>query len=201
MSKSRARNASGQFTKKRSGGGTKKRRSKSKALARRGSTAPATRSRSSSVARRGSTQVRRRRSSGGGLMVGGGVVNGTIRTLKHDAPEYVASGLYGYVTAGPPLNANGEASLAFKAREYLDKVPTWSKIGKPASHGVLAIAVGIAVGGKYRRYFGLAAKAALHRAAFNVGSTGFDVEKAAQLAGDDDNVHLAGDITDADVVG
>lgn len=197
MAKTRARNAKGQFQKKSS-----HRRSKSKALARRGSTAVAKRSHGSrSVARRGSTQVKRRRRHGG-TFSGGGVLNGTIRELKGMAPELIADAAYAYVTLAPATNAAGETSLAAKLREYLDKVPTWDKIGRPASHGVLGIGVAIALGGKFRRPLGLFAKAALHVAAHNLGVVAFDYEQAATMAGDGgaESVHLAGEVTDAEVM-
>lgn len=134
---------------------------------------------------------------------GGGGTSGAIRELKSMAPELMASGAYGYATQAPAVDAKGEKTMAGQAREILEKIPTWDQIGKPASHGlffIFAPAV-FGIGGKPRRIAGLLAKAALHKAAGNLGATAFDLEAAAKL-GDDEmgDVHLSGDISDADVV-
>lgn len=166
-----------------------------KAIARRkGGGKPAKRSASSS-------KPARRASGGGGkparrgrrsVRISGGVLNTTVRELKAMGPELGGALAYGFIT-------KASTPTAVKIRAYVDKVPTWDRIGKPASHGVLLLAGGIAVGGKARRLAGLLAKAALFRAMDNVGATALDLEAAAKLSGDDD-VHLAGEISDADVI-
>jgi len=174
-----------------------------KAVARRKSSGHKSvkRSKPSSPARRASggggvTKVTRRRR---GVTVGGGVVNGSIRELKAMGPELVASAAYGLVTSSAA--ASNSESIAGKVHALIVKVPTWDKIGKPASHGILALGVGIAAGGKIRRVLGLLAKAALHRASYNFGASGLNIEAAAGLGDDDDHVHLAGEIDDAEIVG
>ena len=140
-----------------------------------------------------------RRRSGGG----GGGINAGVRELKAMAPELMAAAGYGFMTKAPAVDAKGEKTIAGQARDLLDKIPVWDQIGKPASHGfafIFAPAL-LGIGGKPRRIAGLLAKAALHRAADNLGATAFDMEAAAKL-GDDEmgDVHLEGDISEADVV-
>jgi len=179
----RARDAKGHFisnksiARRKSGGGKKSvKRSTSSSPARRASG--------------GGKVVRRRR-----VHVSGGVVNGTIRELKQMGPELGGALAYGFIT-------KATTPMAAQARGYLEKLPTWSKIGKPASHGVIFLAAGIAAGGKIRRVLGLLSKAALFRAADNVGATALDLDAAAKLAGDEEgSVHLAGEIDDAEIVG
>jgi hypothetical protein len=186
MAKTRTRNRKGQFVKGHSTSST--------ALARRPSQAV-------KKYKRGSTRtVVKYRTRGGG---GGGRGPGVVNELKALGPELLASSLYGYATQAPATDDKGEETMAAKARELLDKIPVIDTIGKPATHGVAFLFGGSLIGGKARRYFGLAAKAALHKAAGNLGASAFDLEAAAKL-GDDESggtVHLEGDVSDADIVG
>lgn len=179
MAKTRARNKKGRFIK--GGGG-------SKAMVRSGTKTVVKYRKAKSPAKR-----RYRRSGGGG----GG--RGMVAELKGLGPELLASSLYGYATQAPAKDDKGEDTMAAKARELLDKIPIVDTIGKPATHGLAFLFAGQVIGGKSRRFLGLAAKAALHKAAGNLGASAFDLEAAAKLGDDGDDVHLEGDVSDGDL--
>lgn len=182
MAAKRARNAKGHFIK---GSGRKKAR-KTTALARRATAAPVRRTRTVVV----TTGVRRRRRSGGGA---GGA--GPIAKLKHLAPELVASAGYAYATRASSVTAK-------KIQYYVAKVPVFSAIGAPATHGILLSFLASQTSGKPRMVCDLLATAALHRAAANLGAVAFDHEAAAKLSGtpDDDGTVAMGGIDPNDVI-
>jgi hypothetical protein len=106
---------------------------------------------------------------------------GIIEALKHESTGLIGSAAYGYVTQSGTENA-------VKVKEYLDKVPTLDSIGKPLSHGLIALFVATKTrrGGWARKVSGAIAKGALYRGTFNFGASGFDLEKTASLGDDDD---------------
>lgn len=110
---------------------------------------------------------------------------GILEALKRESWGLAGSAAYGYVTQSGAENAN-------TVKEYLDKVPTLDSIGKPASHGLLALFVATKTkrGGWARKLSSAIAKGALYRATYNFGANGFDLEKAAAV-GDDE---LSGEI-------
>lgn len=169
----------------------------STAIARRTTSSPVRyRTRTKTVVRYRSrkgrvTRRRRRRSSMG--FSGGGFINRMIRSLKVQAKQLVAAGVYGFATRGDGATAAG-------IRVYLDKVPTWDKIGKPASHGLIAQAIAESTGGVIREVAALGAHAALMRSADNFGASGGDADTWALMSGeDDDDGDLSGTIDDDDV--
>lgn len=174
-----ARNTKGRFVK----GGGKSRPRKTTAIVR-SSPRTVTRYKTRTVA-----VARRRRRGGGG---GGG--GGFIGSLKARAPAYGASAVYAWVTRS---DAKPD-SFAIKAREYLKKVPTLDSIGAPATHGILAAFIASRATGRVRYYTDLLAQAALHQAAANFGAAGWDLDKTAKMAGDDD---MSGDFGDDEAAG
>lgn len=205
MSKTRARNSKGRFIK--GGGGGKK--SKSKALAKRSTQTVVVRE-NVTISKKGGKKggLKKRRSGGGGraiIVASGNALQSATSTLKSWAPELVAAGAYGWLSGAPGKNAAGEDTIPGQFRAQVDKIAPESmvrKIGKPATHGTLLLAAGIMAGpGKLRTVCGLGAKAALNQAAHNLGAVSFDMDKMALMAGDDDDVSMGGEITDAEIVG
>lgn len=189
----RGRDSKGRFTKKSSGRGGGGRSKARRAL-------PAGGSSSTALVRAAPTQVRvvrvnagppaKKRKGGGKVVryVSGddrALDRGIVEALKREMWGLGGSAVYGYVTQSGAENAN-------TVKEYLDKVPTLDSIGKPASHGLLALFVATKTkrGGWARKLSAAIAKGALYRATYNFGANGFDLEKAAAV-GDDE---LSGEI-------
>lgn len=166
--KTPARGKGGRFVKKSSG---------STALARRAPSAPARRPRRRPPAAPARPR-RRARVGGGGSFTGG---------LKARIRPMVASAAYGWVVSA-------DSSSARRIKEYLDKVPTVSAIGAPATHGILAAFIASRTKGTVRMVMDNLATAALMRAAYNLGSRNFSVSEAARLSGGDTDEDLSGEI-------
>lgn len=188
----RKRNARGQFVKggggsSRGGGRSKSRRATSSttstALVR---AAPAQIIRVSAprapAKKTGGTRSIRRYSGGGDDAA---LNRGLLASLKKESKGLIGSAAYGWVTASGTENAT-------KIKEYLDKVPTLDTIGKPATHGLLALFGATRTKGWARTILDALAKGALYRATYNFGANGFDLEKAAAVGADDEE--LSGEI-------
>lgn len=178
--KTPARNSKGRFVKGGGGGRSKSRRrssaprATSTALVR----APAPQiirvSAPRSVARSHSRGVRRRRSGGDSSGLGGGF----LTVLKRRSKQLAGSAGYGWITASG-------SETATKIKETMDKLPTIDAIGKPATHGLALLFIATKTGGMLRTVSDSLAMGALHRAAYNFGANGFDLEKSAAV-GDDE---------------
>jgi hypothetical protein len=189
MSMGRQRDSKGRFKK---GGGGRGGGGRSKAR-RSSSTTTSTalvRAAPAQIIRVSAPRAVAKKKKGGGriVRVGGGdgaLDRGIFQALKHESTGLIGSAAYGYVTQSGTENA-------VKVKEYLDKVPTLDSIGKPASHGLIALYIATKTrrGGWARKISGALAKGALYRATFNFGANGFDLEKAAAV-GDDE---LSGEI-------
>lgn len=162
-----------------------RKRGRTTALVRRGPRA---------VARRASTKVRtryvkvrsrRRRGSSG---------SGGVRPLRAQVWDLGAAAGYGYVTQA----SHAGGSFGAQAKEMLGKIPTLDAIGVPASHGLLFHFVAQRTGGKLRKVLGHLSHAALMRAAYNLGASGFDHEAAAKLSGEDDDDDVFAGAIDVD---
>lgn len=146
--------------------------------------APARRRRSPSR----SIARRRRRSSSG--YRGGGFV----ATLKSRTAPLAGAAAYGWAT-------KGDSPSAASVRGYLAMVPTLDAIGAPASHGLIATFIASKTGGMARKVFDAIGFAALMQAMHNFGSTNFDLDKTAKLAGSDEDSDLSGSIDDDEAAG
>lgn len=171
--KTPARGKGGRFTKS----------STTTAVARSAPRAPTRRRRAAPPARRA---TRRRRSVGGTAFV---------PRLKSQMRPLAGSIVYGWIT-------NGDAgTTAGKVKEYLDKVPTLAAIGKPATHGLLFTFVATKTRGMVRSIADALGTAALHRAAYNLGASNFNVSAAASLGAGIDDGDLSGEIDDDEAAG
>jgi len=178
--KTPARNSKGRFVKghRSSGGGGRSRRSStsrsasSVALVR----APAPQiikvsaPRAISKPRKGG--VKRRHTDASGL--GGGFLS----VLKRRSKQLAGSAGYGWIT-------QSGSETATKIKETMDKLPSIDAIGKPATHGLALLFIATKTGGIVRTVSDSLAMGALHRAAYNFGANGFDLEKSAAV-GDDE---------------
>lgn len=190
-----ARKANGQFKKKSSG---KRRRSSPRgttvALAVRETVSIAPqRRRSPAVRTRVVAVPRRRRRSGGG-----GGAGSMIGALRAKVPGMLGSAAYGWLTLG--WNQSGNPSgVATMAHDLVTKLPTLSAIGAPASHGVIFTLGARYTSGRIRQILDLLGTAALHRAAHNLGASGWDNDKASQMSGEDGD--MSGEIGEDDLRG
>lgn len=216
MSKTRARDSKGHFIKS---GSKKSKRSKSKALAKRSSSAPATRNIRVSIASPKGKKGKklRRRHGGGGTgfwrspIVGGGTsLSIATNTLKSWTPELLAGAGYGWLSGGAGKDSAGKDTIPAQWRATIAKTPgrdsLVKKVGAPAADGAIMLAAGIIAGpGKLRTLAGLGAKAALMRASDLFGRVGGNMEAFVTLSGGGgnggDDVSMSGDITDAEIVG
>lgn len=175
-----ARNRKGQFVK--GGGGRKRSRSRARAtvaLAVRESVTLSAPRRRSPVRYRPAAAPRRRRRRGGFLSGGGGGTS-VVGVLRSKLPGMVGSAAYGWITQAPT------SQLANTARNWLNKVPTISAIGVPASHGVLFAFIASKTSGRIRQIADALGTAALYHFAHNVGAAEFDFAKGAVMSGGDD---------------
>ena len=164
-------------------------RKRSTALVRRSSSALAPRRRRSYAL---APRRRRRRGGGGILGGGGGGGGGFMASLKAQLPQLLGATAYGWMTGADSVKA------AEFRRDWLDKLPTSSKIGKPASHGLLLQFVATQISGTPRRVAGLLAHAALMRAGHNFGAAGGNTDKFSAMSGDDDGDDEFSGAMDAD---
>jgi len=173
--KTPARNSKGRFVKG-SGGGGRKSSGGSVALARRAPSPIVIRETRMVAASGGGKSAKRKGGAvraGGGDRVGG--YTAMMPSLKAKAPLVVASTIYGWATGG--------AGSAAKVKEMIVKIPTVKSIGAPATHGLILTFVATKTKGNVRKWADRLALAALMRAGHNLGASGFDVAKAAQVSG------------------
>lgn len=150
----------------------RRKRSRSTALVRRGSTAVRTRTRYVKIGRR---RGRRGGSAGGGA-----------RTLRGQVRDFIGAMAYGFAT--------GDHGKAPAVRAFVRKVPVLAQIGAPATHGLILHFIAGQTSGKLRMAAGHLSHAALMHAAHNLGGSGFELDKFQTMAGDED--YLSGDIDD-----
>lgn len=183
MAKSRARTATGQFKK---GGGSHKKSRARKPIVVAAQRAPARRAPTVIVA--GGTKSPAKHKRRHGLVRGGHGVGAFIPNITRKGPDLIASAAYGWVTtrdAGTP---------GAQLNDLLKKVPTVAAIGAPATHGLLFNLIAVMTKGTVRMIADRGATAALHRAMYALGASGFDFTKWAAMSGEAES-DLAGELS------